>query len=457
MHNTLLAVLIALMVVVAVDSFLFFEHHLPSTTRSAPQTTMDSGPSFASATYNGDPSFSFSSSEPNSTFECKLDSGSWVSCTSPKSYSGLANGEHTFSVRAIDRAGNADASPEIRRWRVWGCSGKQIVPGDDLDAIVNADSSTVETTFCIHAGTYAIDQTVNVRTGDKLLGEEGTTTKIGPATYPTNPPVKITNGTNLPRLVHAQGENVTLKWLDVSGARSLHNADGSYDTGTGVAIGAGQADHTSLIQWVVGHDNEGNAFGGTSGKILNVECFNNATDPVSLGWQGSCSKSHKEHEFAYSYIHDDFGNGIWCDAGCLNIPQQANGFWPHHNLIAGEGRFGIRYEHSPAYLDPGVYVPDAPATQPNATIEHNELHDNAYGGFAMHDAQNGVVRNNSFGAVTLEGISFAGNGDGGKAGQFSDGGWAHRTDLYNGEAYGNTLRGEYIQGCSKPDEIVSCF
>src|SRR5919112_5853661 len=171
MHNTLLAVLVALMVVVAVDSVLFFERHLPSTTRSVPQTTMDSGPSSSNTTYNGDPSFSFSSSESNSTFECKLDSGSWVSCTSPKSYSGLANGEHTFSVRAIDQAGNADPSPEIRQWRVWGCSRKQIVPGDDLDAIVNADSSTVATTFCIHAGTYAID-----RTGDKLLGEVGATT-----------------------------------------------------------------------------------------------------------------------------------------------------------------------------------------------------------------------------------------------------------------------------------------
>ena len=81
MHNTLLAVLVALMVVVAVDSVLFFERHLPSTTRSVPQTTMDSGPSSASATYNGDRSFSFSSSEPNSTFECKLDSETWVPCT----------------------------------------------------------------------------------------------------------------------------------------------------------------------------------------------------------------------------------------------------------------------------------------------------------------------------------------------------------------------------------------
>jgi hypothetical protein len=79
------------------------------------------------------------------------------------------------------------------------CEGQEIVPGDDLDAIVNADSSTVATTFCIRAGTYAIDHTINVRAGDKLLGEVGATTTRGPATYPTNPPVKITNGANLTR------------------------------------------------------------------------------------------------------------------------------------------------------------------------------------------------------------------------------------------------------------------
>ena len=40
----------------------------------APQTTIDSGP--AGRTTNASPSFTFSSSEPNSSFECRLDSGS---------------------------------------------------------------------------------------------------------------------------------------------------------------------------------------------------------------------------------------------------------------------------------------------------------------------------------------------------------------------------------------------
>ncbi len=39
--------------------------------------------------------------------------------------------------------------------------------------------------------------------------------------------------------------------------------------------------------------------------------------------------------------------------------------------------------------------------------------------------------------------------------QFSEGN--KTTSLYNAEAYGNTLGGEYIQGCSKADDIVRCF
>jgi hypothetical protein len=44
-------------------------------------------------------------------FQCKIDSGAWQGCTSPKTYSGLARKSHTFEVRAVDSRGKADPSP----------------------------------------------------------------------------------------------------------------------------------------------------------------------------------------------------------------------------------------------------------------------------------------------------------------------------------------------------------
>ncbi len=89
---------------------------LPPADTTAPQTTIGNGP--AVATIATIATFSFSSSEADSSFECRLDLGSWRSCTSPKSYSGLATGVHQFSVRAIDSSKNADATPATQSWTV---------------------------------------------------------------------------------------------------------------------------------------------------------------------------------------------------------------------------------------------------------------------------------------------------------------------------------------------------
>ena len=67
---------------------------------------------------SGSASFTFSSTESGSSFSCRLDAGSWGSCTSPKAYSGLSNGSHTFDVRATDGAGNTDGTPGSRTWTV---------------------------------------------------------------------------------------------------------------------------------------------------------------------------------------------------------------------------------------------------------------------------------------------------------------------------------------------------
>src|SRR5262249_25684981 len=55
-------------------------------------------------------SFSFSDTEAGVSFPCQLDGGALSICASPKTYSGLGQGSHTFAVKAQDAAGNQSAA-----------------------------------------------------------------------------------------------------------------------------------------------------------------------------------------------------------------------------------------------------------------------------------------------------------------------------------------------------------
>ncbi|HUB98595.1 MAG TPA: hypothetical protein VMS11_02105, partial [Solirubrobacterales bacterium] len=86
----------------------------------APTTTIDSQPSNPSAATA--PSFTFSGTDPGgsgvASFECKLDGGAFLACTSPKALNGLSEGSHSFEVRTKDNAGNVDALPAAYTWTV---------------------------------------------------------------------------------------------------------------------------------------------------------------------------------------------------------------------------------------------------------------------------------------------------------------------------------------------------
>ena len=81
-----------------------------------PDTSIDSNPSDPSNSANA--SFTFSANEAGSSFECQLDGGGWSGCTSPQNYAGLADGSHTFEVRATDAAANTDPTPASYTWLV---------------------------------------------------------------------------------------------------------------------------------------------------------------------------------------------------------------------------------------------------------------------------------------------------------------------------------------------------
>jgi thermitase len=120
----------------------------PPPDKTAPETTIDSGPSETENSGTGTATFTFSASESGSTFECRLDSGVWVACTSPQQYTGLPNGSHTFEVRATDSASNVDPSPASHTWTI-----DDTTPPETTITSGPSDGSTTGSTTSFHFST----------------------------------------------------------------------------------------------------------------------------------------------------------------------------------------------------------------------------------------------------------------------------------------------------------------
>jgi hypothetical protein len=87
---------------------------------TAPDTTITANPSAPSNSASA--SFSFAGSDPGGTgvagFEVSIDGGEFVAGVSPSDFNNLADGSHTVEVRAVDAAGNRDATPASFTWVV---------------------------------------------------------------------------------------------------------------------------------------------------------------------------------------------------------------------------------------------------------------------------------------------------------------------------------------------------
>jgi hypothetical protein len=160
-------------------------------------------------------------------------------------------------------------------------------------------------------------------------------------------------------------------------------------------------------------------------------------------------KAINEVEVKNSYIHDNQGNGLWCDQFCHDSASERNVFWVHDNLVVNNGRAGIRFERVGDVADAG-----------EALIENNEVHGNSTGavrgGVSIHDAQNALVQGNVFGATIIAGVAYLPNSEG-VAIRATDSGRSDRPDLWNEDIVGNALNGEVMKGCELPDEFVYCF
>jgi acid phosphatase type 7 len=89
---------------------------LPGVAAAVPETSIDSGP--PALTTSTTATFTFHSSGRRHTFRCSLDGAVFAACTTPKTYTGLAVGQHTFRVSGVNRKAVADPTPASYTWTI---------------------------------------------------------------------------------------------------------------------------------------------------------------------------------------------------------------------------------------------------------------------------------------------------------------------------------------------------
>jgi hypothetical protein len=82
-------------------------------------------------------SFSFTDADASATFTCSLDGATATTCASPQDLTGLTDGPHTFSVRAVDTAGNV-SDPATFGWGVDATAPVVALVKPTADVFLNA-------------------------------------------------------------------------------------------------------------------------------------------------------------------------------------------------------------------------------------------------------------------------------------------------------------------------------
>jgi len=317
-----------------------------------------------------------------------------------------------------------------------------VYPGDDLDAKANA--APAGATIWVHGGEagaatyfYTVDQPIELKAGQTLIGDEGTPTPLGLANVPptlANVPtptvgMKAAN-TSMSTMLQPEGDPVRIAWLDINVAGAIKAINGE---GGGPNL---QMDHVTV------HGAQASGIGQYQGFVLDSEIYGNGTNPTQFDGTVAGIKCTYACEVARSYVHNNPGNGIWCDVGCQSLANQPNGFYVHDNVAGDNGRHGIFYENSPK---PSINWGDVSV---KALIQNNYVYGNGKSGISVSDSANATVSGNTLG-VTLSGVISPNAGTDKEGIELHSSGRSNRGIQKNALVTGNTMNGELIEGTGR--------
>jgi hypothetical protein len=287
------------------------------------------------------------------------------------------------------------------------CTGVQVVaPNSILEAI---EANPTGTTFCL-SGTFQVSSTILPKPGNRF---------VGPATI-------VGAGAEVAfEAKTGSGGAADVRFIDLDVSGFVHGID-CWD-GTHVIGGRY-------------HDNSRNGIGcgleGGDVLIDGVEVDHNGSQ-ADLGSGASGLKFANGHGIVVrnSYIHDNLGNGVWCD-------QQCGDFTVIDNRIIHNSRKGVHYEKSGESDLQGITFIGA------AYIARNVVQGNGWEGRQYADA--GIA------AVSSKNILIEDNVLGGNA--FANGIKIIQDDRLTGDAHGwvvsnvvigsNAMNGDEIDGCN---------
>ena len=304
-----------------------------------------------------------------------------------------------------------------------GCKGKLVNSVTDLMAVNGASN----TTFCIAAGNYEIgNKTLTPGANVSLIGAPVTMRPDGYGhNFVVDAPTKI-HGT-APAIIDLFDKySITIKNLDLSGASGNCN-DGML--GTIVTNGVDMNISYSRL-----HHGFNQGIGHSSGGTFDhVEIDHNGS--ACLGGHntgGIKTGSSSGYTITNSFVHDNLGPGIWCDASCDNFNVLGN-------VSARNSGQGVRFEH-------GANVPACPTCE--AVITNNVLmdngnctcdHDLTNAGVGINSAENAEIAFNTFGGNFNNNGVYIQNG---------------RHPVANISIHDNTMGGDVIKGADKASSIT---
>jgi hypothetical protein len=123
----------------------------------------------------------FKSDENNASFECSLDGAAFAGCSSPHTLTSLANGAHSFKVRAVDVTMQADPTPAELAFTVSVPAAPVVAPKISVTKPKSGATSlkltfTCPTATCSVGGTLKVGKKKFKLSSEDLAGGEGSYT-----------------------------------------------------------------------------------------------------------------------------------------------------------------------------------------------------------------------------------------------------------------------------------------